>query len=99
MALTHWAFIYTAPGTDPEGERTEIDSGPCRTVVVGIERPEQGVDVARRLVDEGVQLIELCGAVGPMHAGRIIEAIEGAVPVGTVGYGPEAVDQLHAIFA
>ncbi|MFF0738855.1 DUF6506 family protein [Streptomyces sp. NPDC004111] len=46
-----------------------------------------------------MQLIELCEGFGPVWAGRVIEAIDGAVPVGTVGYGPEAVDQVHAIFS
>ncbi|WP_237526883.1 DUF6506 family protein [Streptomyces sp. SID5471] len=39
------------------------------------------------------------GGFGPVWTGRIIEAIDGAVPVGAVGYGPEAVDQVHAIFS
>ncbi|WP_410097116.1 DUF6506 family protein [Streptomyces sp. Isolate_219] len=39
------------------------------------------------------------GGFGPVWAGRVIEAIDGAVPVGVVGYGPEAVDQVHAIFS
>ncbi|WP_028926463.1 DUF6506 family protein [Pseudonocardia acaciae] len=99
MALTHWGFIYTAAGSDAAGSYTVADTGSCRTVLVGVEKPEQGVEVARRLVAEGVQLIELCGGFGPVWAGRIIEAIDGAVPVGTVGYGPEAVDQVHAIFS
>jgi predicted polyphosphate/ATP-dependent NAD kinase len=99
MALSHWGFIYTAAGADPQRDWTVVDSGGCTTVLVGISSAEQGVDVARRLVDEGVQLIELCGGFGPVHTGRIIEAIDGAVPVGSVGYGPESVDQVHAIFA
>lgn len=69
------------------------------TVLVGVPKPEDGIEAARRLVGEGVQLIELCGGFGPVWAGRIIEAIDGAVPVGIVGYGPEAVDQVHAIFS
>ncbi|MGW5616399.1 DUF6506 family protein [Streptomyces sp. NPDC003877] len=99
MALRHWAFIYTADGSASGGEVNIVDSGACRTVFVGVAKPEEGVEVARRMVAEGVQLIELCGGLGPVWAGRIIEAIDGAVPVGVVGYGPEAVDQVHAIFA
>lgn len=99
MALRHWGFIYTAAGADPERDWSVVDSGACKTVLVGVERADQGVDVARRLVGDGVQLIELCGGFGPVHTGRIIEAIDGAVPVGSVGYGPESVDQVHEIFA
>ncbi|AFU02945.1 DUF6506 family protein [Nocardia brasiliensis] len=99
MALTHWGFIYTAAGSAAGGQDSVMDTGECRTVLVGVATPEEGIEVARRLVRDGVQLIELCGGFGPVWAGRIIEAIDGAVPVGTVGYGPEAVDQVHAIFA
>ncbi|MFD0905299.1 DUF6506 family protein [Actinomadura sediminis] len=99
MALTHWGFVYTATGSAPGGDFTVVDTGACRTILVGIDGPDEVVGVAERLVDEGVQLIELCGGFGPVWAGRVIEAIDGAVPVGTVGYGPEAVDQVHAIFS
>ncbi|MGP3987324.1 DUF6506 family protein [Streptomyces sp. 3N207] len=99
MALTHWGFIYTAAGSAAGGDVSVVTTGTCRSVFVGVEKPEEGIEVARRLVDEGVQLIELCGGFGPVWAGRVIEAIDGAVPVGVVGYGPEAVDQVHAIFS
>ncbi|MFF4953355.1 DUF6506 family protein [Streptomyces chattanoogensis] len=99
MALSHWGFIYTAAGSAEGGEVSVADTGECRTVLVGVAKPEEAIEVARRLVGEGVQLIELCGGFGPVWAGRIIEAIDGAVPVGTVGYGPEAVDQVHEIFS
>jgi hypothetical protein len=46
-----------------------------------------------------VQLIELCGGFGPRWTARVIEAIAGKVPVGAVAYGPESIDQMHALFA
>ncbi|MCP2297779.1 hypothetical protein APR11_004220 [Nocardia amikacinitolerans] len=98
MALTAWGFIYTAAGSDP-GNETVVDTGACRSVFVGVGHPEQAIDVARRLVDGGAQLIELCGGFGPVWTARVIEAVHGAVPVGAVGYGAEAVDQVHAIFS
>jgi len=99
MALRRWGFIYTAPGADPQRDYTVVDSGDCTTILVGVSAADQGVEVARRLVDDGAQLIELCGGFGPVHTARIIEAIEGGVPVGSVGYGPESVDQVHELFA
>jgi predicted polyphosphate/ATP-dependent NAD kinase len=97
MTLTHWGFIYTAAGSD--FARTVVDTPVCRSVFMGVGSPADGAEAARRLVEEGAQLIELCGGFGPVWAGRIIEAIGGAVPVGVVGYGPEAVDGVHRIFA
>lgn len=99
MALTHWGFLYTAAGSAAGGEVNVVDTGKCRSVFIGVTKPEEGIEAARKLVADGVQLIELCGGFGPVWAGRIIDAIDGAVPVGTVGYGPEAVDQVHAIFS
>jgi uncharacterized protein DUF6506 len=99
MALTNWGFIYTADGSREGGEWTTVDTGQCRTTLVGVARPDESVEVARRLVAEGVQLIELCGGFGPVWAAKIREATGGAVPLGVVGYGPESVSQVHAIFA
>ncbi|MBP2367547.1 DUF6506 family protein [Pseudonocardia parietis] len=100
MALTHWGFLYTASGADPERDVTVVDTGSCRTVLVGMERPEQGVDAARELVEQhGVQLIELCGGFGPTWTARILDAIGHRVPVGAVAYGPESVDGVHEIFS
>ncbi|MGW6724797.1 DUF6506 family protein [Nocardia sp. NPDC055029] len=98
MALTAWGFIYTASGSNPARE-TVVETPGCRSVFVGVNDPSQVVDVARRLVDGGAQLIELCGGFGPVWTARVIEAVKGAVPVGAVAYGTEAVDQVHALFA
>ena len=48
-------------------------------MLVGVAKREDGIEAARRLVGEGVQLIELCGGFGPVWAWRTIEAIDGAV--------------------
>lgn len=99
MALTHWGFIYLADGCDPNRDVSVIDTGACRTVLVGIGHVEQVVEVAHRLIADGVQLIELCGAFGPLWTARVLEATGGAVAVGAVNYGSEATEQLHAIFS
>ncbi|WP_217922245.1 DUF6506 family protein [Miltoncostaea oceani] len=54
--------------------------------------PDEGsaARVAATLADEGVGLIELCGGFGPEGAARVIAAVGGRVPVGTVGFGIES---------
>ena len=50
------------------------------------------------MVDDGVELIELCGGFGPVWTARVLEAVDGAVPVGAVGYGPESIDGMARLF-
>ena len=99
MGLRHWAFVYTAGGHPPDGTFTVVDNGTSRTVLVGVPDVDSGVRLAARLVDDGAQLIELCGGFGPVGTARVLEAIDHRVPVGSVGYGPESVDGVHAIFS
>ncbi len=94
MALKFFGFIVT--GDDFEQYQGTAD---FRMKVVGVKTASQGVDVARAMVEEGVQLIELCGGFGPVWTGRVIEAINGAIPVGSVGYGPESIDGMYRLFA
>lgn len=98
MALDHFGFIFTGRGMDPAAHRSVIAQDDFRTTVVGVSSAEAGVAVAREMVADGVQLIELCGGFGPVWTGRIIEAIDGAVPVGSVGYGPESIDGMARLF-
>lgn len=94
MALTFFGFIVT--GDDfVQYQGTEK----FRMKVVGVRSAAQGVTVAQEMVAEGVQLIEVCGGFGPVWTGKIIEAIGGAVPVGSVGYGPESIDSMYRLFA
>lgn len=95
MALTKLGFIVT--GSDL-AQRMIMRSPTFEMIAVGVTSPSEGPDIARGLVDEGVQLIELCGGFGPLWTSKIIDAIGARVPVGSVSYGPEAIEGLHAIF-
>lgn len=94
MALTKFGFIVT-------GDRFVQHQGTERfqMKVVGVREPSEGVAAAKEMVAEGIQLIELCGGFGPVWAAKVIEAIDHAVPVGAVGYGPESIDAMHRLFA
>lgn len=99
MALSRFGFIVTGAGLDPAKHRLVMSSGAFEMIAVGVAKPEQGIAVAVALVSEGVQLLELCGGFGPLWTARVIEAINHSVPVGAVGYGPESIDAMHALFS
>lgn len=100
MTFNNWAFIYLGMGTeDPAVDRAVIERGGLRTTIVAVPEKSAVVQVAVELVDTGAQSIELCGAFGPVWAARVIEAIGGRVPVGSVTYGMESVPSLAALFA
>lgn len=97
MALTKFGFIVTGSGLDPAVHRMQMTSPSFEMRVIGVAGPEQGPAVALDLEREGVQLIELCGGFGPRWTAAVIEALEGRIPVGSVGYGPESVAGVNAV--
>ena len=94
MALAKFGFIVTG-GRFVQHQGTDT----FHMKVVGVDRPQEGIAAAKAMVAEGIQLIELCGGFSPVWAGKIIEAIDYAVPVGVVAYGPESIDGMHRLFA
>ncbi|MCK8679787.1 DUF6506 family protein [Streptomyces lichenis] len=98
MALDAFGFLFTGRGLDPDRDRTVIERDGFRAVIVGMADPAQGPEVAAALVDEGIQLIELCGGFGPVWTAKVIEATKSRIPIGSVGYGPESIDGMAALF-
>lgn len=92
MALHKWAYIYLSPGFDAEANTVRSHSDRCEFIAIGLDFADKAkvVDVARDLHAQGVQMIELCGGFGPLWIAKVSEALGGAIPVGSVAYGPEA---------
>lgn len=92
MALRYWAYIFLSPDFDAKQHVSTMESNSCRFKAVGIDmsKKDQVIDVAKQLVYEGVQIIELCGGFGPAWITKVSEAINHAIPIGGVFYGPEA---------
>jgi len=86
-----WAFIYVRPAADAAADRVETERDGVRTTLVGAPEQAAVIEAAVDLVDSGVQVIELCGILGPVWADRVIESTGGRVPVGAVSYGAESV--------
>jgi hypothetical protein len=88
--MSTWAYLYEHPGTDPDADRHLLDRDGQRTLLVPVPDAAAAPAVAVRLVDEGVQLIELCGGFPLAAAARVAEAVAGRVPVGHVTFAADA---------
>lgn len=86
-----WAYIYEQPEADPVADRFVIERAGVRTTLVPVPDESAAAQVASELVDQGVQLIELCGGFTVLDAARVIEAVAARVPVGHVTFGLESV--------
>lgn len=99
MALRHFGFILSGPGLDPTLHCATMQSASFKMTAVGVSRLDDGVAVARRLANDGAQLIELCGGFDAATTARIVAAVGPKVPVGRVAYGPEALAGMCALSA
>ncbi len=94
------AFIFVAPEADAERHRAVVTCPEVELTVVGVRDYAAAEEVARRLVEEGVQAIELCGGFGHEGAARIARAVRGKAAVGVVrfdsqpGLGGKSGDEL-----
>ena len=89
-----WAFIYTLDDDAEPERRDEIGSMIC----VGVRSADQAPGIAKQLVAEGIELIELCGGFGGTGLGAVVSAVDRKVPVGAVFYGVEASEGLQRVF-
>ena len=94
--MTTWAYIYEHPGADPQTDRSVLDRDGQRSLMVPVPDALGAPAVATQLVDEGVELIELCGGFPLVAAARVVEAVGHRVPVGHVTFAVEAIQSAAA---
>jgi len=88
-----WAFIYTL---DDGSASTRVDV--IGTLVcVGVPHVEDAAAEARKLVSQGVKMIELCGAFGGAGLASVTSAVGADLPVGAVFYACDAAPALQRL--
>jgi len=53
---------------------------------VSAKNYEEAGKLAKKLIDEGIEVIELCGGFGHKGVAKIVEAVEGKIPVGAIRF-------------
>lgn len=94
------AFIFVAPDTDRKAHRAVIETPALTLNIVGVKDYSEGVEVAKELVENGVQALELCAGFGNKGLAMVSEAVKGKASVGAVrfdhhpGFGFKSGDEL-----
>lgn len=80
------AFIFIAPETDAKIHNAIIDSPVVQLHVVGVKKYQEAEQVAKRLVEQGIEAIELCAGFGVEGVAKIKAAVQGKAVVGVVRF-------------
>jgi hypothetical protein len=67
-------------------QRLEMDLGQGLMIVLGVGSYDSACEEAKKLADEGVLMIELCGGFGTIGHARVTEAVERRIQVGVVRF-------------
>ena len=96
------AFMFVAPEVDYKIHKTVVDTPVVHLTVVGVKNYAEAVTVAKELVAQGIQAIELCAGFGNEGTALVSQAVKGKAAVGAVkfdhhpGFGFKSGDELFS---
>jgi hypothetical protein len=85
------AFIAHAPDADSSRDGCQIETGTAKLFARLVRSQAEALEVAKKLVEEGVQSIVLCPGFSNLEVAEIQKAVEGKAAVCVArGDGPGA---------
>lgn len=91
-----WATIILWEDADPNSDRIVRETAQERLTIAFVPTVDAAAAVASQLVENGAELIELCGGFG-LDAGAVVsKAVQGRAAVGAVAFGIESITQAAA---
>ncbi len=93
------AYIFVIPDADSSRNHTKVDTPSLSINIVGVKDFSEAAAVAKSLVKEGAQFIDLCSGFGPEGAAKVIQAVGDKVPVAAAYYGFQSVAKAAAVFS
>ena len=91
-----FAYLIMGSHYDPERDRASIGGGSAQ--IIGVPDLDAACEVARRLVDEGIDDIEECGACKRAGADRLVEATGGRVAISYAVNHPDLKEHFARLF-
>jgi len=100
MDRIDFLFIFRTDGCDPGIHRTVMDTPEGNVITLGVASVDEACAVAAAARADGTaHFIEVCGDFGEDGCRRVIDAVEGALPVGYVTFFPEEAAKLDRLFS
>ncbi len=97
QTISRSATIYANPEADPAVDRVVKEHrGGGRTTVVAAPDASSAAKVAVELVEDGAELVEICGGTPLTTAEHVRAALKGRVPVSLVSWPFESIDGVAA---
>lgn len=88
MKISNCGLIMLEPNYTKE-EKIELETEGVLTTIYIVSNIEMACKSAKKLTQKGVHLIELCGSFKDEMVTKIIDSVEGKIPVGNMGMRPE----------
>ncbi len=98
MSMITLAYLVIGKGFDSKVSRVSIERPGSKVWMIGVNDMEDAKAVAKELVAEGVDALEVCGGFGEARVRELIEAIDGAIPIGHVTTLPSEREKMQAVF-
>jgi hypothetical protein len=86
VKLNKYGFIFIAPGYEASGKIVNMSSELFGVTIAGVSTIESGCVMAKEMVKNGAQVIELCGGFKEKDLKKIKDAIDKKIPVGLVKF-------------
>ena len=80
------AFIFLAPETDPSVNRGTVRTPTLDLDAIAVPSYEEAARVARDLVSQGIDIIELCGGFGIRGMYVVKEAVGDKARIGAIRF-------------
>lgn len=96
MKFSNYGFIMIDPSYTEE-QSTELKANGFTTTIFCVQDIDMACESAKKLAAKEVQLIELCGAFKDDMVTKVIESVEGKVPVGNMTMRNEEREKFMAI--
>ena len=84
MSQAKVLYMFTDETADSSKHRAVISTPNVMIIAIGVSNTEEAVKIAKQHVEEGIDLIELCGASGYAGGKAVSEAVGDEVPVGII---------------
>lgn len=92
--LTRYGYIILGEGYEADKHQAAISSAQFSSTIICVQSVSQAVIAAKKMVQDNIEVIELCGEFGQSGAFQIINAIDCKVPVGYVSFAGYEHDKL-----